>query len=333
MLEVVERPIPEPGPKEVLVAVAVSGVNPTDCKSRRGSGGELPFAEIIPDQDGAGTIVAVGAEVTTARVGERVWIYEANYQRAYGTAAEYLAIDEHHVVELPESASFELGASLGIPALTAHRCLTVGEDGPARLGPGTLAGRTVLVAGGAGAVGHAAIELARWSGAIVVATVSSAQKAALAHRAGAHLVVNYREDHAADSISQFAPGGVDLVVEVASVENLPLDLAVLSDAGTIAIYASGSEPLSLDVRTMMKLNARLQFVYVYTVSKQSKAAAVQDVARALEDGALRVGEEHGLPLVRFPLERCAGAHRAVEEGAVGKVLIEVTSPTEGPRSS
>ena len=195
MLKLVERPEPTPAGEEVLVRVAISGVNPTDWKSRRGSapGQPLAFPEVVPNQDGAGTVVAVGPGVDPDRVGERVWLWEAAWERADGTAQELVALPGWQAVPLPDGASFELGASLGIPALTAHRCLTVSENGPSTLGPGTLAGCTVLVAGGAGAVGHAAIELARWSGATVLSSVSSPEKAALAIAAGAHHVVNYRE--------------------------------------------------------------------------------------------------------------------------------------------
>src|SRR5437879_12316695 len=194
VLRLAERPDPAPGSGEVLVRVAVSGVNPTDWKARRGSGpGHRPaFPEVVPNQDGAGTIVAAGADVDPSRVGERVWLWEAAWHRADGTAQELVVLPASHAVPLPEGASFDLGASLGIPALTAHRCLTVGPDGPASLGSRALEGRTVLVAGGAGAVGHAAIELAVWSGATVITTVSSPEKAALASAAGAHHVVNYR---------------------------------------------------------------------------------------------------------------------------------------------
>ncbi|HAM26185.1 MAG TPA: NADPH:quinone reductase, partial [Microbacteriaceae bacterium] len=183
VLRLVEREVADPHPGEVRVRIVVSGVNPTDWKSRRGAaaGEALPFAEVVPNQDGAGVIDAVGAGVERFTVGERVWLALAAYQRANGgTAQEFAIVPAERVYRLPEAGSFELGASLGVPAMTAHRALTVAEDGPARLGPGALAGKVVLVAGGAGAVGHAAIQLARWAGATVITTVSSAPKAALA---------------------------------------------------------------------------------------------------------------------------------------------------------
>ncbi len=321
VLHLVEREVPLPQPNEVLVQLHLSGVNPTDWKSRSGSSGKPAFPEIVPNQDGAGVITAVGSAISPERVGERVWVYEAQHNRADGTAQEYIAINAKNAVELPESASFELGASLGVPAITAHRCLTIGESGPARLEAGSMSGQTILVAGGAGAVGHAAIELARWAGATVIATVSSDQKAQYARSAGAHHVVNYREDDAAEKIRSIEPGGVDLIVEVSSVTNLDLNTQILRPSGAIAIYASGSEPLSLEIRTMMRLNARLQFVYLYLVDDQAKAAAIADISDALDAEALHVGEDYGLPLVYFPLSKTAEAHQSVENHAVGKVLI------------
>ena len=327
VLRVVDRPVPEPGAGEVRVAVAVSGVNPTDWKARRGGRSrELPFPEIVPNQDGAGTIDAVGPEVDAARVGERVWLWEAAWQRADGTAQEYVVLPERQAVRLDDGVSFEVGASLGIPALTAHRCLTVSELGPRQLGPGALAGRTVLVAGGAGAVGHAAIQLAHWAGARVVTTVSSEEKARLARAAGAEHVVNYRSGDAEDEIRRVAPECVDVVVEVAPAANATLDLAVLAAHGTVAAYATdGGDTLQLPVWELMRRNARYEFVLVYTVPPPAKAQAVADVSAAAAAGALPVGEGDGLPLHRFPLEQAADAHAAVEGGAVGKVLIDLTS--------
>jgi NADPH2:quinone reductase len=325
VMKLVERPEPAPGPGEVLVRVAVSGVNPTDWKVRRGAapGQALAFPEVVPNQDGAGTVVEVGLDVDPGRIGERVWLWEAARNRADGTAQELVALPARQAVPLPEGASFDLGASIAIPALTAHRCLTVGADGPAALGPDALAGRTVLVAGGAGAVGHAAIELATWSGATVIATVSGPEKASLASAAGAHHVVNYREAGADRAIREAAPDGVDIVVEVAPATNAALDAAVVAPNGTVAIYASEPDDLSIDIRAAMTVNTRYQFVLVYTMPAAAKEQAIADVQDAVAAGALRVGEEAGLPLHRFPLERTAEAHAAVEGNAVGKVLIDV----------
>lgn len=326
VLQLVDRPEPSPGEGEVLVRIAISGVNPTDWKSRRGMGAsQLSGAsQAVPNQDGAGTVVAVGEGVDAARVGQRVWLYEAAFQRAEGTAQELVCLPAAQAVPLPDHATFDLGATLGIPALTAHRALTLSSLGPSRLGPGTLDGLTVLVAGGAGAVGHMAIELARWAGASVLSTVSSPAKADLALQAGAHHVFNYREQDVAMEVRAVAPGGVDIVVEVAPVANAELDCEVVAPHGVIAAYAStSSDPVVLPVRPLMTLNAAWQFLLVYTVPPSAKQAAVEDVSAAVRDGALHVGEDAGLPLHRFALEQTAAAHAAVEAAAVGKVLIDI----------
>lgn len=318
VLKMVDRPIPAPGPGEVRVRVAVSGVNPTDWKARDGG---AAFAENVPNQDGAGTIDAVGPDVGRP-VGQRVWLWEAAWQRPNGTAQEYVVLPARQAVPLPDEASFALGASLGIPALTAHRALTV--SGAERVTPGSLAGTNVLIAGGAGAVGNAAIQLARWAGANVITTVSGPEKAALATAAGAHHVVNYRSADPAGAVKAAAPDGISLVVELAPVTNAELDSAVVADNATIAIYANhGGESLAVPVRPAMFANTHYQFLLVYTVPPAAKDRAVRDVSAAVAAGALRVGANAGLPLHRFPLERTAQAHDAVAGGAIGKVLIDI----------
>ena len=311
VLRVEELERPEPGPGEVLVRVRVSGVNPTDWKARAGTTGrglEVPFQ--VPNQDGAGVVESVGEGVSPDRVGERVWLYFAAWRRPWGTAAQWTVVGAHQAVPLPDGTSDDLGASLGIPALTAHLCLFA--DGP-------LEGRTVLVHGGAGAVGHAAIELARWAGARVVATASGPDKAELARRAGAHEVVNYRADDAAERVRAAAPDGVDRVVELALGTNLELDLAACAPHAVVSTYASegGTDP-AVPVGRLMFGNLRLRFVLVYTAPEQALHRAVAEVGDALRAGALTT-----LPLHRFALERVADAHDAVEGGAVGKVLIDV----------
>lgn len=323
VLELVEREAPEPGPGEVRVRIVRAGVNPTDWKFRAGGMGELAFPEIVPGQDGAGDVDAVGPGVTDLAVGDRVWTMLAQHTRPGGTAQELVVLPVANVAKLPDAASYDLGASLGVPAVTAHRALTTSEDGPDRLAPGALAGTTVLVAGGAGAVGNAAIQLARWAGATVISTVSSDDKAALARAAGAQHVVNYRGD-TAEAIRDLAPEGVDLVVEVAPAQNLRLDLGVIKPRGTIAIYANnGGDEVTLSVRETFSTNARFQWVLLYTVGQAALRAAAEDVNAAVADGAYGVGDEHGLPLHHYPLERTAEAHAAVEDGAVGKVLISL----------
>lgn len=329
VLRLVDRDVLEPGAGEVRVRIVVSGVNPTDWKSRRGSapGEPLPFAEVVPNQDGAGIVDAVGVGVENIKVGDRVWLALAAYQCASGgTAQEFTVLPAERVFPLPDAASFDLGASLGVPAITAYRALTVAEDGPRRLHPGALAGKVVLVAGGAGAVGHAAIQLARWAGATVITTVSGPAKAALATAAGAHHVVNYKESDAATEIRRIAPEGVDLVVEVAPAQNAELDLAVIRNRGSIAVYANnGGDKMTLDVRKHFSLNVRYQFLLLYTVGEDVLHAAVEAINAAIVDGVLPVGEEAGLPLHRFDLAHTADAHAAVEGNVAGKVLIDVTA--------
>ncbi|MDG4836325.1 NADPH:quinone reductase [Micromonospora sp. WMMD967] len=318
VLELVDRPVPEPAAGEVLVRVAVSGVNPTDWKSRRNS---APDGWQIPGQDGAGVVEAVGEGVDPDLIGERVWIWEAAWQRPWGTSAEYTLVPVRQAVRLG-AAPFELGAALGIPFLTAHRCLTAGEFMPDTLRAGALADHTVLVQGGAGAVGNAAIQLARWADATVVATVSSAEKAQLAAAAGASHVINYREQDVVEEVRRIAPDGVHTIVEVAPARNAAVDVQVLRHGGAVCMYAdNGGSEVSIPIRAMMAPNARWQFVLVYTEPKAAKAQGVKDVAAAASQGALRVGAEAGLPLHYYPLAETSAAHEAVENSTVGKVLV------------
>jgi NADPH2:quinone reductase len=305
-VEEVERP--EPGPGEVRVKVEFSGINPTDWKSRSGATARPIDGFQIPHHDGAGVIDAVGAGVDPGRIGQRVWLYLAAAGRRWGTAAEWTVVPEHAAVPLPDSASAELGASLGVPAVTAHRCLFA--DGP-------VDGKTVLVAGGAGAVGHFAIELAKHAGARVITTVSGPRKAELAAKAGADLVVNYREPDAADQIISFlGEKGVDHVVELAIGANLQLDLAVTRLGARIVTYAAEAADPVLPVRACMNANVVLRFVLLYGVPPEALGQAAVDITAALADGALTE-----LPGTKFPLDEIAAAQDAVEGGAVGKVLV------------
>lgn len=320
-----ELDVPRPGPGEVLVRMAVSGVNPTDWKSRAGdgSGTPPPGGWQVPNHDGAGLIVGVGNGVDTELMHERVWLWEAAHQRPWGTAAQYTVVPAKQAALLGPSAPYELGAALGVPFLTAHRCLTVGETMPDRIDPGSFTGRTVLVQGGAGAVGNAAIQLAAWADATVIATVSSQAKAQLAAAAGANHVINYKQQDVATEVRKIVPRGVDAVVEV-SVTNAATDAAVLAMHGCVALYAgTAGDDVRVPLRPMMAINARWQFVLLYTVPAAAKAIAIEDVSAAVVDEAIAVGDEVGLPIHRFPLERTAEAHAAVEAGAVGKVVVAI----------
>jgi NADPH2:quinone reductase len=307
VITVEEVQCPAPGPGEVLVRVHASGVNPTDYKSRSGATARPIDGFQVPHQDGAGVIEAVGTGVDTGRVGQRVWLWLAAAGRRWGTAAQYTVVPARQAVPLPDGASFELGASLGVPAMTAHRCLLA--DGP-------IAGQTVLVAGGAGAVGHYAIELAKWAGARVVTTVSGPEKADLAAKAGADLVVNYREADALEQVKAFAPV-VDRIVELALGVNLALDLALAHPDTVVVTYAAEPSNPVLPVRDCMTANVLLRFVLLYTIPAAGLDVAATDITAALRAGALSE-----LPVHRFPLEQVAAAHEAAESGAVGKVIVE-----------
>ncbi|AJM76829.1 NADPH:quinone reductase [Rathayibacter toxicus] len=326
VLSLVDREPAAPGVDEVRVRILVSGVNPTDWKTR--ADGTLAFAEVVPNQDGAGVIEEVGIGVDNLEPGDRVWLYLAAHQRPTGTAQELTVVPARHVVRLPADVSYEVGASLGVPAMTAHRALTVHEHGPAHLSPGALAGRTVLVQGGAGAVGHAAIQLAVWAGATVIATVSSDAKAELARAAGAQNVLHYPDSALADRIHELAPHGIEHVVEVAPAQNAALDVAVLANHGSIAYYANNNgDEFTAPIVASFAKNARWQGLLLYTVGEEALQAAADDITAALTDGALAVGEEAGLPLTWFPLEETAAAHDAVQRGTTGKVLIRVAEAT------
>ncbi|MDQ4111285.1 MAG: NADPH:quinone reductase [Actinomycetota bacterium] len=322
VMRLTERPVPKPGPGEVLVRLVRAGVNPTDWKVRAGVSATLTTPEATPGQDGAGVVEEIGEGVTTHVVGQPVWLYMVQHGQAWGTAAEYVTVPAHKAVELAAGASYDLGASLGVPAMTAHRALTSGAV--ERVAPESFSGLTILVHGGAGAVGNAAIQLAVWAGATVITTVSSAEKAALAKAAGAHHIVNYREGDPAAEIREIAPDGVDQIVEVAPAVNNDLDLPVIANRGTIAIYANnGGDELTLPVRATFSLNVRYQFLQLYRIEPAQIQAAAEDVAAAVAAGALRVGAEGGVPLHHYPLEETAAAHDAVKAGAVGKVLIDL----------
>jgi NADPH2:quinone reductase len=313
VLRVGELPMPEPGPGEVRLRVVASGLNPTDVKARAGSR-PMGFPRVVPHQDGAGVIDKVGPGVPASRVGERVWVFTVQWQRPWGTAAEFTVVPARLAVRLPLNTSFAEGACLGIPAVTAHRCLFA--DGP-------VTGQTVLVTGGAGAVGHYAVQLAKWAGARVIATVSSPEKATAAAAAGADHTVNYRTaDPAAQILELTAGAGVDRIVDVDFGANLGVSLKVLKVNGTIATYASMSDPEpKLPFYPLMAKNATLRPVLIYTMPERARDEAVSDIVRLLEAGRLlhQIG-------ARFPLDRIVEAHQAQESGKVtGNIVVEVAS--------
>ena len=311
ILQYGDMPDPEPGPGEVRVKVATSGVNPSDWKRRQGLTASIGFPRVIPNQDGAGMIDAVGDGVDSSRIGERVWLFESQFGRAFGTAAEYTAQPSGHAIHLPDNTDFAAAAGLGVPAMTAHRC--VFSDGP-------VTGKTVLVTGGAGAVGRYAIQLAKLGGAAIISTVSSDEKAQIARDAGADHTINYREENVTERIIELSnSAGVDLVVEVDMAANFPVSQQVLKRSGVLAVYSGGSSqgpavPLSFE-----STNVTVRMVLVYDMPEIAKAAAVADITSWLEQGKLT-------PFAgpHFSLEGLKDAHLAVEHGAIGKVVVDVS---------
>jgi NADPH:quinone reductase len=303
------------GPGEVRIRVGASGVNPGDIKKREGwLGSRMPYARVIPHSDGAGEIDQVGAGVTDARVGERVWCYGAQSYRPFGTAAELVVVPSLQAVALAAGMTVEQGACLGIPGLTAHRAV---------FGDGSVVGRNVLVNGGAGAVGRLAVALARWGGATVLATVRRAADRERALAAGASQVFVLGEGQGetppeplAQQIRAAAPGGVDRIVEVALGANAALDAAVLAQGGVIAAYASEAEP-RLPFWPLLFQNATLRLLGSDDFPQGAKQKGAVELGQCFEDG--------GLPLElgpRFPLGQIAGAHRAVERPAApGRVIV------------
>ena len=312
VLEMVELPDPAPGPGEVLVRVHASGVNPHDTKARAGWRGATHQGDpVIPHSDGAGVIAALGEGVPAERLGERVWIFGARHGR--GTCAELVALPASQAVPLPEGVRMVQGACLGVPCLTAH--LALFSDGP-------VAGRTVLVQGGAGAVGMAAVRFAAGAGARVIATASTEAKRQAAHDAGAAETLDYRDPHSAANILELTGGaGVDRIIEVDFGANQAMDGAVIAPHGTIAAYSSTREPRPvLDYYVFAKKAATLRFVQAMLLHGAALEAAVAATSAAVASGAMR------LPLAGvFAFEDAAEAHMAQEAGPVGKVVVEVAA--------
>jgi NADPH:quinone reductase len=316
VLELVDRPAPEPGPGEVRVKVAVSAVNPSDTKARGNWLGatSMAFPAITPHQDGAGTIDRVGAGVSVERIGERVWLYMAQRGRPFGTAAEYCVVPAERAVPLPQTASFHDGACLGIPAMTAHYVL---------FSDGAVCCKKVLVQGGAGAVGFYAVQLAKWGGAKkVIATVSRDAQAVQARAAGADVVVNYTKPDAIAEIRAAAGGdaAVDRIIEVNFAANIATDVAVIARNGVIASYGSDADPEpKLPFSAFLQKDVTLRLALVYEAPQSAREAAIRDINQLIETGSLthQVAE-------RFPLERIAAAHEALEtRKVIGKILLDV----------
>ena len=310
ILKIVEMPTPEPGPGEVRVKIATSGVNPSDVK-RRGAvphGKPAEFPVVIPHSDGAGTIDAVGQGVSQARIGERVWLWNAQYGRAFGTAANYCVVPDMQAFTLPYGVDDAVGACLGVPALTAAHAIILDGD---------ISGQTLLVQGGAGAVGFYAIQFAKAAGARVIATVSSDAKAAKARSAGADEIINYKTEDRKARIAELTGGtGVDRVIEVDLAANAMSYPDILRKDGKAVVYGSGRSPIELPV--LIPYRTTIQFILVYTLSVDQRKAATGRVMTMLGNDTLK----HDIG-PRFPLEHIVEAHETVEAGADGNVILDI----------
>ena len=314
VLKVSEVPEPVPGLGEVRVKIAVSGINPSDLKNRSGFLGAMSYKRVIPHQDGAGIIDRVGEGVSESRIGERVWVYEAQAAgRANGTAAEYVVIPAENAVPLSEGVSYEIGACLGIPALTAHRFL---------FSDGNLKGKRVLVHGGAGVVGEAAIMLAKWSGAWVATTIRKESDREQAQKTGADLVINMKSEEVAPKIKAATEGkGVDRIIEVDLLSNAEIDLESIAQGGVICTYAlkKADDALNLPIFRAMKGGCVFRFVFIYNVPDEIKRPAIKDITECLKSGKYRptIGKS-------LPLEKIAEAHEVLEQRAIkGNIIVTI----------
>jgi NADPH2:quinone reductase len=316
VLRVGEQPTPQPGPGEVRVRLRASGVNPSDYKVRKGGFGRaLGWPLVIPHSDGAGVIDAVGAGVPDSRIGERVWIWNGQWLRAFGTAAQFIALPAAQAVPLPDGVGDAEAACLGIPALTALHAVRLAQVQP---------GMQVLVAGGAGSVGHYAIQFAQRRGATVLATVSSEEKAAHARRAGAAHTIRYRSEDVGARVQALTAGqGVDAVIEMDFTANARLYPACVRAGATIVVYGMGQLEANLPAFWFMRNRITLRFVYVYEMEAAERQACLQELDALLRAGAL----QHTVAL-RLPLADIARAHDIVEQGQViGNVVLDIPQET------
>jgi NADPH2:quinone reductase len=299
VLVVADIETPQPGPGEVRVKLKTSGLNPSDVKTRAGLARKIAFPRVIPHSDGAGVIDAVGAGVPQSRIGERVWIWNGAWKRPFGTAAEYIALPEAQAVKLPEAISFEGGACLGIPALTAWHAVDLA---------GTKAGMTLLIAGGAGAVAQYAIQMAKARGATVITTISSDEKAKIARGLGADHTVNYKTEDVGARVQALTKGGVDAVVEIDLTANAHLLPGVLKPHGTLVVYGTGPQ-VQFPGSFCLVNNITVKFLIVYELTAEQRVRALAGVTKMLEANALT----HNIA-ARFPLNDIVAAHEAMEQG-------------------
>jgi NADPH2:quinone reductase len=311
VLRLAEVETPQPGRGEVRVRLLASGVNPSDVKSRAGLTRKIAFPRVIPHSDGAGEIELVGEGVSHSRVGERVWVWNGQWRRAFGTAAESIVLPSEQAVPLPANTTVEAAACLGIPAYTGYQAVVL---------TGAKEGSTVLVAAGAGAVGHYAIQFAKKRGATVVTTVSSPAKAEIARQAGADHVIDYkREDVGERVMAVTGKRGVDAVIEVDLAANARLLPTVLAPNGMVAIYGSGAPEASIPFQFLLQNNISLKFFLVYLMPPEERARATDDINRMLERGELI----HNVAQT-FDLDDIVAAHETVEAGkAMGNIVVRI----------
>jgi NADPH:quinone reductase len=303
--------MPKPGPGEVRVRLATSGVNPSDVKSRAGRTRKIVFPRVIPHSDGAGVIDVVGDGVPAERVGERVWVWNGQWKRAFGTAAEFITLPAVQAVPLPKTASFEVGACLGIPAMTASHAVSLAR---------TWAGCTLLIAGGAGAVANYAIQFAKARGAAVITTVSSEDKAKRARAAGADHCIDYRHEDVGARVKDLTDGeGVDTVIELDFAANAKLVPSVLRPSGSVIVYGTGAPEATIPAQWMLTNGIAIKFMLVYELTTEQRQEAVAEIMRMLTEDRL----VHSIAST-FPLDDIVAAHQAVESGKVmGNVVVRI----------
>jgi NADPH2:quinone reductase len=309
VLRVGDVETPQAGPGEVRVKLATSGVNPSDVKSRQGSTRKIAWPRLIPQSDGAGVIDQVGDGIAKSRLGERVWVWNGQWKRAFGTAAEFIALPAAQAVKLPDKISFEAGACLGIPAMTAIHAVALA---------GTEKDSTVLVAGGAGSVGQYAIQFAKVLGATVLTTISSPEKAAAAREAGADHTIDYRREDVGERVMELTgKRGVDAVIEMDLAANAKLIPFVLRPKGSVIVYGTGAAAASLPAYFCLTQSIRVQFFLVYELDTRERERAVSAIGRALEQGKLA----NRIATPTYTLADIAAAHEAVERGTIGNVIV------------
>ncbi len=311
VLKVGDVTTPSPGPGEVRVKMKTSGVNPSDVKSRLGLTRKMAFPRVIPHSDGAGEIDAVGDGVARSRIGERVWLWNGQWKRAFGTAAEYIVIPEKQAVALPDNAGYDVGAGLGIPAITAQYAVTVSGIGK---------GSTVFIPAGAGAVGFYAIQFARAEGATVITTVSSPEKRAIAEKAGAHHIIDYKREDVAARVKEITGGkGVDAVLEMDLGVNSRLWPAILRARGNVVVYGVSGGEQAVPAQFCLVSNINIRFILVYEMTAAEFDRAIAGISKMLAAGSL----VHNIA-ISLPLDQIVAAHEAVEKGtAIGKVIVTI----------